>query len=194
MAKAETIINTVKMDDERLVEFAGKRKMLKDSLFLEDGRIQIRLDFVNGETRLFTLPSALLARFAAHGAEQKIGDEIAGETDVEDCVMAVDAIMARLEVGTEASWLAKRESNGMAGTSVLAKALVEHSGKDIGVIKAFLLTKTQQEKVALRSNPAIKPIVDRLESEKTKKAAPKIDTDSMLGGLMGDAEAEGAEG
>lgn len=184
MAKVEQAVKTVKMDDERIVEFSGKRKMLKDSIFLPDGRIQVRLDFVNGETRLFTLPEALVAKFAAHGAEQKIGDEIAGVDDVEDCIMAVDALMDRLNKGDAASWTAKREASGMAGTSILAKALVEHSGKPIEVIKAFLTTKTQAEKVALRANASIKPIVDRLEAEKvTKKTTTGIDTDGLLGQL-----------
>lgn len=184
MAKVEQQVNTVKMDDERLVEFSGKRKMIKESLFGADGSVKVRLDFVNGETRTFTLPDGLMAKFAAHGAEQKLGDEIAGEGDVEDCIMAIDALMARLEVGTDASWAAKRETSGMAGTSVLAKALVEQSGKSIEVIKAFLFNKTQAEKVALRANPAIKPIIARIEEEKLSKKTVTINTDDMLAELI----------
>lgn len=179
MAKQEQAINTVKMDDERLVDFSGKRKMLKSSIITADGQLQVRLDFVNGETRLFTLPSALVNKFALHGAEQKLGDEIAGVDDVEDCIMAVDSLTDRLNQGTEEAWTAKRESSGMAGTSILAKALVEHSGKPIEQIKAFLLNKTHAEKVALRANAAIKPIVDRLEANKTAKKSG-VDTDSLL--------------
>ena len=184
MAKAPQELNIVKMDDETLVEFAGKRKMIKSSIFNEDGSIAIRLDFVNGEFRVFTLPQGLVAKFAAHGAEQKLGDEIAGEGDVDDCIMAIDALTARLEIGTEASWAAKRETSGMAGTSILAKALVEHSGKTIEVIKGFLLNKTQAEKVALRSNAAIKPIIARLEAEKADKKVHTIDTDALLDALV----------
>ena len=82
--------NLVKMDDGREVEFAGKRRMLKESIIGEDGTVSVRLDFVNGESRTFVLPDSLLARFAGHGAEQKLGDEVAGLADVEDAVMAVD--------------------------------------------------------------------------------------------------------
>lgn len=199
MAKAEQAVKTVKMDDERIVEFSGRRKMLKDSIFLPDGRIQVRMDFVNGETRTFTLPAALVDKFAAHGAEQKLGDEIAGIDDTDDCIMAIDSLVDRLNLGTMASWLAKRESNGMAGTSVLAKALVEHSGKTIEQIKAFLLGKTQAEKVALRANASIKPIVERLEAEKTtKKVTADIDTVGLLDQLdkgiltLGNVSTEGA--
>ena len=180
-AKIETQIETVTMTDGRLVDFAGKRKLLKESSVNADGKVQVRLDFRNGETRLFTLPDALLNKFAAHGAEQKLGDEIAGLTDTEDCVLAVDELIDRLYNG---EWSVKREANGMAGTSVLVRALVEHTGKTVEQIKQFLNGKSQAEKVALRNNPKIKPIVERIEAEKASKKA-NVDTDAMLGELEG---------
>lgn len=180
-AKTETQVETVTMTDGRIVDFAGKRKLLKESSVNADGKVQVRLDFRNGETRLFTLPDALLNKFAAHGAEQKLGDEIAGLTDTEDCVLAVDELIDRLYNG---EWSVKREANGMAGTSVLVRALVEHTGKTVEQIKQFLSGKSQAEKVALRNNPKIKPIVERIEAEKASKKA-NVDTDAMLGELEG---------
>jgi hypothetical protein len=177
--KTETQVETVTMTDGRIVDFAGKRKLLKESSVNADGKVQVRLDFRNGETRLFTLPDALLNKFAAHGAEQKLGDEIAGLTDTEDCVLAVDELIDRLYNG---EWSIKREANGMAGTSVLVRALVEHTGKTVDAIKQFLSGKSQAEKVALRNNPKIKPIVERIEAEKASKKA-NVDTDAMLGEL-----------
>ena len=177
--KTETQVETVTMTDGRIVDFAGKRKLLKESSVNADGKVQVRLDFRNGETRLFTLPDALLNKFAAHGAEQKLGDEIAGLTDTEDCVLAVDELIDRLYNG---EWSVKREANGMAGTSVLVRALVEHTGKTVDAIKQFLSGKSQAEKVALRNNPKIKPIVERIEAEKASKKA-NVDTDAMLGEL-----------
>ena len=179
--KTETQVETVTMTDGRVVDFAGKRKLLKESSVNADGKVQVRLDFRNGETRLFTLPDNLLAKFAAHGAEQKLGDEIAGLNDVEDCVLAVDELIDRLYNG---EWSVKREANGMAGTSVLVRALVEHTGKTVEQIKQFLSGKSQAEKVALRNNPKIKPIVERIEAEKASKKA-NVDTDAMLGELEG---------
>lgn len=178
MAKVETVIETVTMEDGRIVEFAGKRKMLKTSI-LDKEEVQIRLDFRNGQTRLFTIPGILLDKFAAHGAEQKLGDETAGLEDVEDYVMAIDELIDRLYSG---EWGQKREANGMAGTSVLARALCELTGKDRDTIKAFLAGKTQAEKVALRNSAKVKPIVERLESEKVSKAT-KVDTDGLLAEL-----------
>jgi hypothetical protein len=181
MSKIETQVETVTMTDGRVVDFAGKRKLLKESSVTADGKVQVRLDFRNGETRLFTIPDNLMAKFAAHGAEQKLGDEIAGLNDVEDCVLAVDELIDRLYNG---EWSVKREANGMAGTSVLVRALVEYTGKTVEQIKQFLAGKSQAEKVALRNNPKIKPIVERIEAEKASKKA-NVDTDAMLGELEG---------
>lgn len=187
MAKTAPEVEVVKMADGRTVEFAGKRRLLKESLETPEGEVQVRLDFRNGETRLFTIPDGLMAKFAAHGAEQKLGDEIAGlkganggEADIEDAVLAIDELIDRLYNN---EWSIKRESNGMAGTSVLMRALVEHTGKSAEAIKAFLSGKSQAEKVALRNNPRIKPIVERIEAEKAAKATSKVDTDSMLSEL-----------
>lgn len=181
MSKTETTVETVTMTDGRTVDFAGKRKLLKESLQSADGKVQVLLDFRNGETRLFTIPDNMLAKFAAHGAEQKLGDEIAGLQDTDDCVIAIDELIDRLYNG---EWGVKRESNGMAGTSVLVRALVEHTGKTVEQIKAFLSGKSQAEKVALRNNPKVKPIVERIEAEKASKGS-KVDTDALLGELEG---------
>lgn len=179
--RAPTEYTLVKMDDGREVEFAGKRRMLKETLLGEDGSVSVRLDFVNGESRTFTLPSSLLMQFAGHGAEQKLGDEVAGLSDVEDAIMAIDELVERLNQG---QWgVTRAAGNSMAGSSVLARALHEHTGKDMAAIKSFLSGKTQAEKVALRNNPAIAPIVAKLEAGKVKKGAVVVDTEALLGEL-----------
>lgn len=177
----EKELNMVTMTDTRIVEFAGKRKLLKSG-FVDDKGMGVRLDFSNGQTRNFYLPESLLERFAVHGAEQKLGDEIAGVDDVDDCVLAIDDLIDRLYNG---EWSVKREASGIAGASVLAKALVESSGKTMNEVRAFLSDKSHAQKVAMRNNPQIKPIVDRLEAEKQAKKKPgkSIDTDSLLDAL-----------
>lgn len=182
-AEATKELNMVTMTDGRIVEFAGKRKLLKSSGSDEKG-LFVRLDFVNGETRTFYLPAELTAKFALHGAEQKLGDETAGVVDVDDMVMAVDDLIDRLY---NKEWSVKREANALAGASILAKALVRSTGKTLPEIRSFLSTKSQAEKVALRNNPRIKPIIAELEAAKTKskKAGPVIDTDSLLDSLSG---------
>lgn len=178
--KAPTEYTLVKMDDGREVEFAGKRQLLKSSGISEDGVVTVRMDFRNGETRTFTIPDGLLLQFAAHGAEQKLGDETAGLSDIDDMILAIDTLTDRLNKG---EWGVKREVSGLAGASVLAKALVEHTGKAAPVIREFLAGKSQAEKVALRNNPAIQPIIARLEAGKKKKEKTVVDTDALLGEL-----------
>lgn len=180
MSKEPTAVEAVTMADGRIVEFAGKRKMLKESIIDEAaGTVAVRLDFRNGETRLYTNPQNMRLRMEAHGVEQKLGDEIAGLAEVDDCVLAVDELIDRLYNG---DFNQRREGNSMAGTSVLARALVEHTGKTIEQIKAFLSGKSQAEKTALRNNPRLKPIVDRIEAEKVSKGT-KVDTEALLSEL-----------
>lgn len=177
---AETTYETVKMTDGRVVDFPGKKKLLKETSISAEGAIVVRLDFRNGETRSFALPSALIGKFAAHGAEQKLGDSISGITDIDDCVQTVDELIVRLEKG---DWNARAEGGaGASGASVLAKALVEHTGKSMEVIKTFLASKTPAEKTALRGSAALRPIIDRLEADKASKAK-SVDTAALLGEL-----------
>lgn len=173
-------IETVSMQDGRSVDFVGKRKMLKETIISGD-TVQVRLDFRNGETRLFTIPDAMKNQFAGHGAEQKLGDETAGEEDVDDMTLAVDDLIDRLNKG---EWSMKREGGGMAGTSVLLRALMELSSKTVEQVKEFLKPLSQADKLALRNSPKVKPIVDRLEAEKVSKAS-KVDTNALLAGLEG---------
>lgn len=188
MAK-QTEVETVKMNDGRLVDFAGKRKLLKESEVRADGTVTTRLDWRNGETRLFTIPPELMGKFAAHGAEQKLGDQIAGlkgeggaEADIDDCVLAVDELIDQLYAG---EWSTRRESNGLAGTSVLIQALVRlyDGAKTVEQIRTFLKPKTQAEKMALRNSARVRPIVDQIEAEKLAKAEGSgkvVDTDALL--------------
>jgi hypothetical protein len=176
--KKETEIHTQTMIDGRVVEFAGKRKLLKES-FVREGKVVVRLDFRNGETREFTVPDALINKFASHGAEQKLGDEIAGVEDVEDCVIAIDELIDRLYNG---EWSIKREASGIAGTSVLLRALVELTGKTPEAIKAFLKEKSAADKMALRNSAKLLPIIQRLEADKVSKKA-SVDTEAMLAEL-----------
>jgi hypothetical protein len=181
--KAKTEVKKVVMADGREVEFAGKRRLLKTAEISEDGfDVTIRLDFVNGETRSLTLAAnkPLFAKFAAHGMLQKLGDEVAGLDDVEDMVIAEEELIARLESGEWGAERTKGEGNALAGLSVLAKALVQVSGKTAEQVRAYLKTKNNSEKLALRANPTIKPVIEELEAKKKQKPKEGIDTNSLL--------------
>lgn len=197
---------TVKMSDDRSVVFVGKRKLIKDtivnvskitvdanSIIMELGAVEVRLDFSNGETRLWTPPLELVAKGLGHGLEQKLGDEISGTDDVDDCVLAIDALMAQLDKG---DWTMKSDGSGFSGASVVVKAIMEASGKDQTTVKAFLQGKIDSaaakgEKLSRKDlydsfkKPGTKTgdIVARLEQEKATKTS-KVDADKELADFM----------
>lgn len=181
---ATTNEELVTMADGRIVTFTPKRKVAKESFVVADeatGKtvVQTRLDFRNGETRLFTIPESLLYKFAAHGAEQKLGDAMSGLASVEDGVMAVDELIDRLYQG---EWNASRSASEFAGASVLVRALAELKSQPIDKVRAFVKTKSQAERTALKNVPAVKAIIERIESEKVAKAGG-VNTDELLAGL-----------
>lgn len=204
-AKKKAEVEVVKMSDGREVGFAGKRKMVKetivdeskvaadgDTVTIQDGAISTRMDFRNGETRSFPWPAALIVKVAGHGGEQKLGDETAGEEKVDDMVLAIDDLMDRLSRG---EWSIAREAGGFSGASIVIKAIMEASGKTLEEVKAFLQRKLDQaaaknEKLSRKDlydsfrNPASKTgqIIERLEREERSKAS-KVDADAALAEL-----------
>jgi len=171
-------VEVVKMSDGREVSFAGKRKALKSSEFV-NGEVQIRLDFRNGVTKLYTVPKSNVERAACHGGEQKYGDSYAGVDDIDDMIECCDKVQENLNSG---DWTARVEGSGIAGTSVLARALVELTGKAPEDVKTFLKGKSPADKMALRQSSKLQPIIQRLEAEKVAKAS-KVDTGALFAEL-----------
>ena len=183
-------VTPVSMTDGRIVNFTGKRKLNKDYEFTPDG-VVCRFDFRNGETRslAITKDSPLLFQFAGHGALQKVGDESAGEPEVDDMVIATDAMLGRLSAG---EWGRERKTgDGFAGASIVIRAVMEVTGKDQTAVKAFLDKKlettpglTRAALYASFKNPTSKTaaIIQRLENEKLTKNS-KVDTDELLAEL-----------
>jgi hypothetical protein len=142
-AKAERVEEVVKMTDGRAVTFVNKRKLIKESI-IEGDKVTVRLDFRNGETRSFTIPQSLILRAAAHGMEQKLGDETAGTEKVDDMVIEVDDLIERLAKG---EWTTTRAAgDSFSGASVVIRALVAVTGKPVDRIKAFLQGKLDAAK------------------------------------------------
>jgi hypothetical protein len=207
--KAE--VTAVQMSDGRSVGFAGKRRVLKETLIdeskilidgdtvtLQAGAVSVRMDFRNGDTRTFALPVSLLAKFAGHGGEQKYGDELAAPADKplseEDMVMAVEELNAQIQAG---DWSAVREGGGggVSGASIVVKAIAEVSGKSIEEVKAFVqkkldTAKEKGEKLSRKDiydsfrNPATKTgqVIKRMEEEKLQKDS-KFNSDDLLAEL-----------
>lgn len=197
-------IVAVQMTDGRTANFAGKRKVSKETVIddskiviegdvmqIQAGAVSVRMDFRNGETRLLPLPLSLLARFAGHGGEQKFGDELATPSDKplseDDMVIAIDDLYSDIAAG---KWGKGRAAGGggVSGASIVVKAIMEASGKDLATVKAFLQKKLDADKElsrqALYSSfraPGTKTgiIIKRMEDEKLAKTS-KVDADAAL--------------
>jgi len=210
--KAKAEVTSVQMEDGRTVGFAGKRKVLKetlidesklvldgDNLIIGAGAVQIRMDFRNGKTRTFAPPLSLFARFAGHGGEQKYGDELAAPADKplseDDMVLAVEDLDAQIQRG---EWSATREGGGggVSGASIVVRAIMEASGKDEAYVKAFLQkklddAKARGEKLSRKElydsfrnpNSKVGQIVERLEKERLAKEV-KVDADAELAAMQ----------
>lgn len=192
--KTATVYTKVTMEDGREVEFAGNRKSDKTILVGDDGKATgVRFDFLNGRTLTlnFSEISEATALYACgHGIAQKAGDEYSGVKEIDDMVLAVEGIFARLRAG---EWAAAREAgDSTAGASIVIKALMEVTGKPIEFIKSFLdgkleAAKAKGEKLSRQDlynsfrNPTSKTgiVIKRLEEERLAKAN-KVDAGDLL--------------
>lgn len=173
---------TITLTDGSVVDFGEKAKVIKRSYIAEDGTLVVNFAFQNGEVREFRMEPGhpLLARAALHGLDQKFGDANAGLTDVEDCIAAFEDMAERIGRG---DWTEKREGSGLAGVSVLAKALVEVTGKSLEEVKEFLKQASAAEKQAMRRIEPIASVVQRIEAERGSRSSKKVDVSGLLAGL-----------
>ena len=133
-------LTPVQMTDGRVVNFTTKKRLDKTLIKNEDGSLQVRLDWRNGETRLFTLRPDMIADYALHGAGQKLGDEAAGIDDLDDAIEAVDQLTLRLDNG---EWnMQSTGGSGMAGASILARAGAAWARLTFTTVIAVLATAT----------------------------------------------------
>ena len=194
--KKKPEFETVVMEDGRSVDFPGtadssKQTRVKKDYGVEDGKVWIRFDFRNGTVRKTFLPEALVPQFAGHGGIQKYGDAFAGQKnedgsplDIEDLIAIYDELDTDIQAG---NWSTRKVGDGMAGTSVLIKALMEYGAKPLDQVKAFLKDKDKKFKDALRSDDkrvgknglTMFATVKKIEAEKASKG-PKVDTAAAL--------------
>jgi hypothetical protein len=207
-AKKTTEYQEVAMTDGRKVSFAGKRKVVKETVLDESkivvegdvmqisaGAISIRMDFRNGETRLMPLPLSLLARFAGHGAEQKYGDELATTADKplteEDMVLAIDDLNAQIQAGKWGAGRASSGGGGVSGASIVVQAICQATGKDLATVKAYLQKKLDADEGLTRralydsfrvAGTKTGVIIKALEEAKLAKVA-KLNADDELASI-----------
>jgi len=195
-------VKKVQMEDGREVDFVGKAK-LKKSYTEGDNGVTAKFDLVNGKSYSITIGGAhpLVAKLVGHGLVQKIGDSTAGVDDPDDMAVGIEQLIARLSAG---EWGVERQAgDSVAGAHVVIRAIMEATGKDAEFVKAFLEKKLSDSKAAADAAgdgrkplsrqalyasfraPGTKtaPIIERLEAEKTKKAAA-VSADDELEAMM----------
>lgn len=187
MATEQTAVT---MNDGRVVQFAGDRKMQK-SYLTEAGKVTTLFDFRNGHSISFELPEQLVLQAAGHGVVQKAGDSAAGEANVDDMILAVQDTLDNLAAG---NWVAKREGGGFGGAGVVVRALCAVYGKTPEEIKAFIdgkiaaATKAGQKLTrqslynAFRQSDKVGPKIRELEAAQAKSSTG-VDAEAMLGEL-----------
>jgi hypothetical protein len=192
--KTPTEYIKVTMEDGTEVEFPRSRKTAKTVTVDEaSGTVAVRFDFVNGAVRSISsseVSPATMLQAMGHGIAQKAGDEYSGVKEVEDMVLAVEEIFARLRSG---DWIAVREGgDSTAGASVVIKAIMEVTGKDVAFVKTFLqgkldAAKTKGEKLSRQElynsfrapNSKTGAVIKRLEEDKLAKSN-KVDAGDLL--------------
>lgn len=173
-------MTTVTMTDGTTREFSEKAKVIKESSIKPDGTVRIQFAFRDGNLKVFEMAPdhTLYARAAQHGLDQKLGDAFSGIDDVEDAQLAFDKVAGQLGAA-QPSWSKGRDSDGMAGTSILAKALVKVTGQSIDAVKETLKTLDAGQKAALRKQSAIATAITEIEAAKVKKG-PQVDAEAVL--------------
>lgn len=173
-------------EDGSTHEFGEKQKVKKQSSIQEGGTVVTKFVFRNGAVRTHeTAPdSPIYSRLAMHGADQKFGDEFAGLEDVEDCVEAFDEMSKRL---ARNEWSEKRTSDGLAGSSMLARALVKLYGKTLDEVKERLSTLDAKTKQALSRDPKVAEVIAQIKAEQAAKKPAKdaIDPSAAMAAFLG---------
>lgn len=196
-AKAKTEYTDVKMDDGRVVKFAGKRQMQRSVILNEEeGTVSVQFDLRNGKS--FTISSGDLSEKVilttiGHGISQKVGDECAGVKEVDDMALAVEEMIGRLVSG---EWTATREaSDSFSGASVVIRAICEVSGKSPEEVKVYLqkkidsaaargekLTRNQLYRSFRSTSSPTGAVIARMEQEALEKSS-KVSAKDLLAEL-----------
>jgi hypothetical protein len=170
----------VTMQDGTKVEFGERAKVIKRSTITTNG-IEVKFLYKDGtvKTALMPLDHSLLLRAAQHGLDQKFGDANSGLDDIEDMQAGFDELAE--QVLTNGIWAEKRVGEGLAGSSVLARALAQVTGKPLDEVRAKLKNLTHAQKTALRNQPG--PVADKvreIEAARAAKTTEKVDVAAAL--------------
>lgn len=156
------------------------------------GAEKLAIAFGDGRTLdldLSKLNDAVRNAAIVHGLKQKLVDAAAIARDtvtgrsatINDKYQAVREVFDRITSPT-GTWNKQREAGTGGSGGLLVSALMHLTGKDKSEIATFLAAKSNEEKAALRKNQKVAAIIAEIQAE---NASGDIDTDALLGGLLG---------
>lgn len=159
---------------------------------ISDDKGTLSLTFAHGKTLVLHVSqlSADVGAYALmHGLKQKLVDAAAlsrnpdtgRSATIDDKYNAVREVYDRLLAG---HWNKPRDGASAPKGGLLFAALVRmQPGKNPDDIRAWLETKTDAEKAALRKNPKVAAIIADIQAERAKSG--DVDTDALLDELNG---------
>ena len=141
------------------------------------------LDVPGMAVEVGSLAPAIVAQLTAHGFKQKVADAAAIERDPDTGRPATAATKAarmravfdRLVAG---EWRATGEGGATGGLLFRALCELYEGAKTPEAIRAYLATKTDKQKAALRANAKVAPIIERLRAEAGNIS--EVDSDELL--------------
>jgi hypothetical protein len=130
------------------------KKMKLSETYGENGVVVFRAEFANGAVHQFTLdPQAeMYARFATHGARQKLSDAGSTKKTAEEAEKAVSGLIEALENG---EWSMKGSGDGEPTGGLLAKALANLYGKTLPEVQTYLAALGAPAATDENPNPAV---------------------------------------
>lgn len=143
-----------------------------------------------------TLPTELLHMAAAHGLKQKLCDAAAisrntsngASATPDDKYAAVKAIYDRL-TGPNPTWNAPRAGVERTPGTLFVRAVAEVTGKTVAEMAPQIKAMTKDQQAALKQNPRVLAVIQRMEREAADAAATKAgNSDELLASLMGNTD------
>jgi hypothetical protein len=175
--------STVQMSDGRTVQFIGKQKTQRQSLFDPSGAwVYTRFDFRDGRSITYTAPppelktssgESMLQRLAALGAEHTIGIEALRKPTIDKAYAAVGKCVENLRHGV---WYWKVTKPSVVD-GFLSRAIADHTRKPIGGIEVWLAGRNNDEVKALKQK--FRDAIRRLEDAAALQGQT-IDADALM--------------
>ena len=141
------------------------------------------------------LDPGIAAEAAYHGLKQKLIDAAALERDehgrpasAADKYNAILAVYERITDRDDPQWNGRAEGDGTSGAGLLVRAVAEATGQSVADVADVVKSWDKKTQAAMRADPTIKPIIDRMKAEQEAKRATAakatVDTGALLQGLL----------